>query len=730
MNAMTESDEEEFKKTRVDLEEIIGKTTEVWRRQARALEVRHNLWDNQSEDGRRHSHDGEITMPFEGASDARIPLVDVIINDKVAGSMHSFWRAEVQAKPIKPGDVAKTTSVSNLLSWVRNVPMKEELIAEVELSAQYMFGDDPGVAVVAIDWLQDTKLVRTPVSFEEMAAMYATGAATPQEADPEQMEPEMLADFIDVMTNKDREREALAWIASAFPSVTGSARRKMLRELRKTGAADVPLPSVRENRPTVVTLRFGEDVFFPVGTADVQRARNIHRREWCSAEELRERVATMGWGDDTVEEVIKKGRGQTIVNGVMSPRRLSVLTDIEISGPGRVVDETTNLYEIWWSYERRADELGIMGIYVVAWNIAVKDSWLWAGLSDLPHGKYPFVIRGRERLGRQVTDSRGMSRPLLTHQQEIKVQRDARSNNTQMLASPPMRRKMMAGAAQLVLGPNAEVPVMKPDDFDLITMPQLTNASMEMEKTTREEAYHYAGVLTPEADQNRVFMLSQTEADKFNGLWGAVFEQVLELCQKFYSPEELELITGANGELLGIEPDDIQGQWHVALEIDQRDLNMDFVMKKLDGYGKVLSLDSQGVLDRSQMPIWGATALFPGMASRLIQPMQKVTQKIIDEEQGNVAKMAVGIEPAMSEDGIDAPQTRLQAMQATLGNSPRLAMQYHGDPEFRALLENRQKYLTQQLVQEQNKVVGRLGTMPLQGNGQPTGAPAPAAGAV
>ena len=70
----------------------------------------------------------------------------------------------------------------------------------------------------------------------------------------------------------------------------------------------------------------------------------------------------------------------------------------------------------------------------------------------------------------------------------------------------------------------------------------------------------------------------------------------------------------------------------------------------------------------------------------------------------------------MPEDGIDAPQTRLEAMQGAVAKSPRLAQQWQADPEFRALLENRQKFLMQQFTQQSiNPTVGRLGTAPLQG---------------
>lgn len=711
---------EELLDARRDLEQTVDDCLTVWQRQARAWELRQNVWEGQHEDGRKHSSSGELALPFEGSSDARIPLLDTIINDKVALAKAAFLRAEVQTTPIEPGDVAQSQSVTTLLHWLRRVPMRAELQTEVEIAAQYMFGDDPGIAVVAVDWLQDTKLIRTPITFDQAAAMYASGAATPDEADPALLEPEMLADFIDLILNQERQREALAWLSRTFPSTSARALRFILRGLRKDGAADVPLPKIRENRPTVAALRYGRDVFFPVGTADLQRARRIHRVEWLNEQELRERVTVQGWDAEEVDEVIARGKGQSLINDYGQSAALR--SSVSLSGPGLAVDETQNLYEIIWSYERRADEMGIAGIYCMTWNSSCKDSWLWAGLCDHPHGQYPFVMQTRERLGRQVTDSRGMTRALPTHQNEIKVQRDARSNNTQLIASPPMKRKLMAGAAELILGPNSDVPVQKVDDFELIQMPPLTEASMEMERTTRDEAFHYAGILTQDSNPDRVFLITQGEADNFNALWASVFGQVLALCQRYYSPAELALITGGDDQPLGMGPDDIAGRWNTALEIDARDLNMEFVIKKLGTYNQLLAIDPQGVIDRTQAPAWGAAALFPGMAGRMVQPMQKVTQKLIDEEEGNVAKMALGMEPRMPEDGIDAPQTRLEAMQAAVAKSPRLAQQWQADEGFRALLENRQKFLMQQYTQQSiNPTVGRLGTTPLQG---PQAAPA------
>jgi hypothetical protein len=76
--------------------------------------------------------------------------------------------------------------------------------------------------------------------------------------------------------------------------------------------------------------------------------------------------------------------------------------------------------------------------------------------------------------------------------------------------------------------------------------------------------------------------------------------------------------------------------------------------------------------------------------------------------------------------GINA-QLRMQALVDTIGQSSKLSSQYQGDELFRTIIETRQKYLQQQLDQEQNKVIGRLGTSPVQPGTQAGGTAQPPA---
>ena len=708
-----ETDAEELRELRDDLAECIDQGTEVWARQQQAQRVRFCQWAGQSDDGRKHADDlGAPALPFEGASDARVPLLDGVINEKVALARTAFFRAQLQATPIEPGDAPQAAAVSTLLRCLRDVKMRDELEVEVELSAQYLFGDDPGACIVAVDWLRDTRLVRRVVTFDELAGMYATGARAPQEVDFTAPDEQLLGDFLDLATNPLRGAEFVAWLASAFPAVSERLLKKAAKALRTSGEAELAVPEVRQSRPTVTTLKLWDEVFFPLGTTDLQRARHIHRREWLSETELRERVATMGWSKEAVDEILAKGKGQTVADGqwLQSRDGTGASSPTISAGSDRLINERAELFEIWWSYERRVDEMGIAGIWCMVWNCACTDCFLRAELYAGPDGFYPFVLGTRERLGRQVTDSRGLTNPLATHQSEVKVQHDARSNYTQLVASPPRKQRLLAGTLEVILGPNASIPVQRMDDFEMIQMPPFMAQSVEMERTTKEELADYVGRMAPGADPNRVALFQQADVECVFRLWRSVFRQVLALCRQYYTPAEVERIVGSPLDL-----STLAGDFDLAIEIDARDLNMDYAMKKLDAYTKLVGLDAAGVIGRTSLVEWGAASFDPILAKRTLRPQEQVTQKMIDEEQSNVAKMAVGIEPHMPEQGITNPQLRLKTMSDTIQNSQQLSQLFGQSEAFKALVENRAKFLSMQTKQEQNKTIGRLGTAPLQG---------------
>jgi hypothetical protein len=308
--------------------------------------VRFNEWEGQSADGRKHLEDlGEEALPFEGAPDNRIPLVDSAINEKVVIAKRAFFRGVISAKPTETGDAQRAANVASLVGWLRDRKMKRELDVEVELSAQHMFGDDPGMAIVEVSWLRDLALVRRTLSFDELATMFATGVQDPERSAGRRRTAWTRNCSASSWTSRpirSARASGRQWLGAMFPGATPRALKAAARELKKTGFAELPVPAMRENRPRVQTLRYMDDVFFPMGTADIQRSRSIHRREWLSEVELRERVHTLGWDASVVEHVLEREARDRAFSQRRCTRdelRFRNMT----SGAGRGVNERDNL---------------------------------------------------------------------------------------------------------------------------------------------------------------------------------------------------------------------------------------------------------------------------------------------------------------------------------------------------------------------------------------------------
>ena len=298
------------------------------------------------DDGRKHESDlGEVPVPFEGSSDTRIPLVDGLVQDKRCWPARRF-----SARRCRPSRWSRTTA---------RVPppprccagcataMREELETEVELSAEHMFADDPGLAIVEVCWLQEPMLQRRALTFDELAA--STPRARPIPTRWRQRCPAGAGAAAGLYRPGHQPDPRGRNASTGWPAFTRCSRPRCwrgLRELRKTGATELPVPVIRENRPSVQALRHLDDVFFPVGTADLQRARHIHRREWVSETDLRERAFTLGWNADTVEEVIDKGEGGSVISGALTSTGQGA---DRLQWPRPDVNEQDHLFEIWWS---------------------------------------------------------------------------------------------------------------------------------------------------------------------------------------------------------------------------------------------------------------------------------------------------------------------------------------------------------------------------------------------
>ena len=102
-------------------------------------DLRYCKWAGQSNDGKKHSdlrNNGDPAMPFEGASDVRIRLIDRVINEQVALWVNSWKNSKLRVSGVTVDDGAMAASMSTLLTHVISSRLRMESRREAELLAQ------------------------------------------------------------------------------------------------------------------------------------------------------------------------------------------------------------------------------------------------------------------------------------------------------------------------------------------------------------------------------------------------------------------------------------------------------------------------------------------------------------------------------------------------------------------------------------------------------------------
>ncbi len=692
---------------RAELDSVLSQAGDIQARQMAASCVRYALWEGQSDDYRKHAEAiGDVAKPYEGAADTRPREADKIITQRTALLVESLFSGDMQVGPVSSDDAEGATKLTRILIWLRKRILAAELRNEATLLANYQEGDDPGIGVLKVYWKRDMGTEMRQLSLMEVAGelLKQRGVVVNPDGTVDPRRQGALDDVTDLIFNKARADEAAAAFAEVFPQVAPRLIKQAVRELRKTSATALPMPYVKENRPAVAALRYMDDVFFPPDIGDIQRARVIYEREWLSEPELRERHHTEGWGEDFIEAVLEAGAG--------GDERVSSVT---IDG----VRETDSLYEVWNAYSKSSDDYGVPGIYRTVFSRQVKeDVYGLHELFDYPYGGYSYVLFRRETIDRRIGTSRGVPTIAGSAQYEIKVQRDCRTDHTQISTIPPVRVNKRLGGLRQVLGPMVQIDVRDPNDVSWMTPPQLPVSSTEVERAARSDLDEYFGrmvaAVTPEL---RTSTISAMVNQWLTG-WTSAWTMIVQLLQDYMDPMELSLAAGS--PMQKISREEIRGGYHVEVAFNARDLSLDYVMARMDAVAKILPWDSNGEVDHSVLVRFAFRAIDPNLAETALRSTGAVTQAEVKDETSALAQMAQGIEPDLQQTGINAT-LRLNVLQKKLQASPVLLRRYlqpanDDDALFKKLVDNRMKNL-QFLVQQyqQNAEIGRVGTAPVLG---------------
>jgi hypothetical protein len=673
-----------------------------------AYHSRLNFWNGQSADGRKHGADlNAMPFPWEGASDMRPRSIDALVNEQVSLMIQAFTKANTQAVGMNATDVEWSRKVSTLMRYMVWNKMRPQVRRELALAANWR--QVYGSSLMAVMWDQQMRRTTQEVTIDGLATM---AAASDDQQMVEQAKQQILTKFLDPTF----EPENLRMIMQLSPILKTGAARKCLRELQTSGATTIPVPEVFAAMPRWQALLPMIDVFFPTTTDDIQRSPWVAHRERLTEGELRDRINTHGYDADWVEECIKhKG---TIIDSLTS--NLLLLSESRRNFWGVLDYSQRDLIEIFHYFRKSIDDDGLPCVYNTVLCLPVRDM---VGLDEpLPyeHGLYPYVTFQREHIARTILESRGVASIADSWQNEIKVQRDARTDRTSISVLPPILVPPSRGAMNLTFGPGSKFPQRRGEEISWMAPPPADGGSIEIEKASQASLDTYFGRPTDLCPQSISQLHQQDLVDAWLLELRGVIAQTLQLCQQFMTDEQVTRIVGALPQAWNVGKDEVENMFHFSLEFDVRDLNSELLKEKLTLLNTlVLPNDRFGRVDFAKLTELTMRAIDPNMAEMVLQPMEQATQAQVADEKDAIAKMVAGIEPEMN----PAPglnyQLHLQTLQQSIQANPELQQMISARPILAQMVENRVKFFQFQLQQQQNAQTGRVGTQPVLQQGNP-----------
>ena len=97
-------------------------------RRTRADDVRFCSWAGQDDDGKKHqNNDNKEVFPWDGASDTRVRLADMVCTENSEILTTAFQRGILRASPTEVSDAAQAEVVTTLLRYYRDNKLRNEL---------------------------------------------------------------------------------------------------------------------------------------------------------------------------------------------------------------------------------------------------------------------------------------------------------------------------------------------------------------------------------------------------------------------------------------------------------------------------------------------------------------------------------------------------------------------------------------------------------------------------
>lgn len=639
-------------------------------------------WLNKTNDLRKS---GKDAFPWEGASDVEVPLINEKISTYVALCMSALNRANIRAYPVASDDIDRAKLASSFLKWMVHSYI-ERFKQEMEQNCNYMF--EKGIMVTYVGWQREERSFLQELNLDQIA--------------------EIAPELAEAIMSGTQDTEIINLFRQQFPNLVDKRARKAIRELRKTGVAELPISRTSVDAPCVKACPPDSDVFFPPLTLDPQQAPYIFYRVLMTAQEIEGKVKTEGWDREWADYVIDNYRGVTGLNvqSEWGSRQAAPLS--------RADNTESEFIEVVYVYQRLIDdEDGSEGIY----RTVIHPRWtgddfnpkfakfeLLNGLED-----YPFVVTPIGEDSRSLYDVQTFSDLLRGIQWQVKVERDQRIDAASLRVLPPIMHPEQRPPQEW--GPGRYVPYRRPGELHFGPTPPPDTASYNIEQVLIQQGDKLIGL---DEESTTSPFKKQYFVDKFL----SHVRDVLKMAWKSYlrwGPEETYFrVTGMTNPEKMVKIGD--EQLDIFVNFDTQNNDPETVEKKLSQLVQLLALDRNGKIKVDDLLEVAGAAIDPVLADAILQPTEVAMEEITRQVTDDIAKIFAGMEmPA-----------RPQGAQVALGivqqyaQQPDVAQRLQSDEAFAERLQKYGEQYQFQLQQAQNAQIGRIGTAPASVGQSPT----------
>ena len=639
---------------------------------------RRNDWAGKSRDHRKHGADA---FPWEGAADMEAHTIDERITRLVSLFMSALNRANVRAFPVEAGDIARSVVVSGFLKWMVSSGYIPRFKREMELGANYLL--ERGILLTYVGWHREDRRFLQELSLEQIA----------------QNSPELAQAIVDGLA----DNEITALIEAAFEGISTARAKKALKDLKKTGVAELPVVRRQIDAPEVKTLAPDGDFFFPSYVTDPQRAPYCFWRTYYTPQELENKVVTDGWNKDFVDYIIGHYRGISIdvTNREENLSRNSTLSNSAY--------ESNDLIELVYGYQRLIDrEDGSEGIYCTVFHKDFSGNDLAPGYAkfELLNGyeDYPVVVTKLSEDSKRLYDTPTIPDVLRGIQNQIKVERDSRIDRNSIATLPPILHPV--GQAPTDWGPGRMIPYRRKGDLDFAPAPSLNSGSIEIEQTMEAQADRLCGL----DERSQISQIRQQFlVDKFLQHSAEVLRMCYRCFQRFGPDSIFFRVTGFPDPQV-FDKGSAEENFDIVVNYDVLNSDTESQEKKLEQIVALTQMDRSGRINIDRLLDTVANAIDPVLADSILQPTEVAQEQIVKKVTDDLAKIYSGIEVNAQPNGA---QIALQLIQQYV-QQPDITQRIQADQSFAARIEKYSSQYTFQLQQMQNAQIGRLGTEPAQ----------------